>query len=88
MLRWPWKAIAIRPDGPDRENGPLLVYRVDRDPAERNALASSDGVPVELVAAVERLVGAFDQLKRDRDPDATPLSETTVEGLRALGYVK
>ena len=81
LQRWPWKAIALRDDRP------MLVYRIDRDPEERDAVATSDGVPKALTEAVDRLVVEFDRLDAAR-PTAHPLSEQTREGLRALGYAE
>jgi choline-sulfatase len=79
LLRWPWKAIALREDGP-------LVYRVDRDPMEQ--VAMRDGVPQELPAELDRLVEIFDRLLAATPAPAAPLSEETRQGLRALGYAE
>ncbi len=80
LLRWPWKLIV------PREGEPQL-YRVDRDPAERDALAEGEEAPArELADALATLRADAAPVRTDRVP--APLAPEQLEGLRALGYVE
>jgi choline-sulfatase len=65
-------------------DAPHELYDLDADPAERrNVLAEHADVAAALRGTIERHVAALPQPK-----EAAPLSESTREALRALGYVE
>jgi arylsulfatase A-like enzyme len=74
-LRWPWKAIVTEGAAPE-------LYRLDRDPGEKDDLAAQHGAELDALRALgERAASA-----RSGAPNAAELDAATRAQLESLGY--
>ncbi|MBU0755527.1 MAG: sulfatase [Planctomycetes bacterium] len=74
------------------EDGKHELYRLDKDPAEKeNLIGTKEGDQVKeaLLAIMDRTVEKFDQ-GRSKTPQELPepLDEKTLEAMRTLGYIR
>jgi hypothetical protein len=93
LVEYPWKLIAIEPRGTERV---LELYRLDRDPAERQNLSGSESSRARALASVlDRFLhnqadarARFTALHGSAQPSRVRPTRDLVDQLRSLGYVR